>query len=263
MTTATFGRPSRSLWHFLEHQFRRYRTTWRATIVSGLVSPMLFLGSIGFGLGSQIDDTSSLGTLDYASFVGPGVLAGAAMIQGASLGLWPTLGAIKWEGTYQAALTTPLTAAELATGHILWIGFRVFVGSALYVVVLTLFGISESWLAVFAPFIAAFTGIAFGGVISAFAATQDRDNAFGLITRVVIAPLFLFSGAFFPTSQLPLVAQWVAAVLPVSHAVELCRHLITGQFDAATDGLHFAVLMAWLGLGWFLVIRSFTKRLSS
>lgn len=253
----------RSLWHFLEHQFRRYRSTWRATIISGLVSPMLFLGTIGFGLGSQIDDTSTLGTLDYASFVGPGVLAGAAMIQGASLGLWPTLGAIKWEGTYQAALTTPLTAGELATGHVLWIGFRVLVGSTLYVVILTLFGISSSWLAIFAPLIACCTGMAFGAVVSAFAATQERDNAFGLISRVVISPLFLFSGAFFPTSQLPAGVEWIAALVPVSHGVELCRNLITGQANVGTELRHLAVLLAWLVAGWLLALRTFTRRLSS
>lgn len=256
-------RPGSSLWHFLEHQFQRYRTTWRGTIVSGLVSPILFLLSIGFGLGSQIDDTSSLGTTDYASFVGPGVLAGVAMIQGASLGLWPTLGALKWEGTYQAVLSTPLTAVELATGHVLWIGFRVFIGSTLYVGILTLFGISASWTAALAPLIAALTAMAFAAPVSAFAASQDTDNAFSLIARVVISPLFLFSGAFFPTSQLPLAVEWFSALVPVSHGVELCRHVINDEIDLAADAVHLGVITAWLVVGWILVTRSFSKRLSS
>ncbi len=256
-------RPGSSLWHFLEHQFQRYRTTWRGTIVSGLVSPILFLLSIGFGLGSQIDDTSSLGTTDYASFVGPGVLAGVAMIQGANLGLWPTLGALKWEGTYQAVLSTPLTAVELATGHVLWIGFRVLIGSSLYVGILALFGIAGSWTALLAPVIASLTAMAFAAPVSAFAATQDNDNAFSLIARVVISPLFLFSGAFFPTSQLPVVVEWLAAVIPVSHGVELCRHVINGETDLSADAVHLAVILTWLIVGWVLVTRSFSKRLSS
>ncbi len=252
-----------SLWHFLEHQFSRYRTTWRPTIVSGLISPVLFLLTIGFGLGSQIDDTSTLGTDDYAAFVGPGVLAAVAMLQGGQLGLWPTLGALKWEGTYQAVLSTPLTATELATGHILWIGFRITVGSSLYVFVLALFGLVASPLAVLAPLVAGMVAMSFAAPVSAFSASRDSDEGFSLISRLIFTPLFLFSGAFFPVSQLPVVVSWISRVTPAWHGVEVCRHLINGELDPLNDLIHVVVILAWILTGWLVARRTFTNRLSA
>ncbi len=252
-----------SLWHFLEHQFSRYRTTWRPTIVSGLVSPVLFLLTIGFGLGSQIEDTSTLGTNDYAAYVGPGVLAAVAMLQGGSLGLWPTLGALKWEGTYEAVLSTPLTAPELATGHILWIGFRIVVGSTLYVIVLTLFGLVESPLAVLAPLVAGLVAMSFTAPVSAFSASRESDEGFSLISRLIFTPLFLFSGAFFPVSQLPVAVSWISRVTPVWHGVELCRHLINGEMQPLDDLAHIAVIVLWIVAGWLAARRTFSNRLSA
>lgn len=262
-TTAARPATARPLWHFLEHQFARYKTTWRPTLVSGLISPVLFLAAIGFGLGSQIDDTSTLGTTDYAAFVGPGVLAAVAMLQGGSLGLWPTLGALKWEGTYEAVLCTPLTAAELATGHILWIGFRVVVGSTLYVIVLALFGIVASPLAVLAPLVAGLVAMSFAGPVSAFSATRDSDEGFSLISRLIFTPLFLFSGAFFPVSQLPQAVSWFSRVTPVWHGVELCRDLINNEAALMNDAGHLLAILAWVVFGWMASMRTFRGRLAA
>lgn len=255
--------PGSGLRHFLENQFVRYRSTWTSTIITSLLYPVMFLVAIGYGLGSQVDDTSTLGTADYASFVGPGVIAGVAMVQAGSLSLWPTLSAIKWEGTYQAALATPLTAAELATGHILWIGARALVGATLYLAVLTAFGITSSPLAVLAPPVAALTGLAFAAPISAYAATREMDDSFSLISRMIITPMFLFSGAFFPIEQLPDSVEWVSRVVPVWHGVTLCRGLVHGSVGLAGGLAHTAYLLAWVIVGWQLAIRSFSARLSA
>lgn len=253
----------RTLGYFLEHQARRFRTTLRPTIINGLLSPVLFLFTVGFGLGSQIDDPSALGTVDYASFVGPGVLATVAVQQASSQSLWPTLGAIKWEGTYQTALVTPLTPTELATGHITWIGLRVLAGSVLYTTVLVLFGIATSALTVFAPFAAALTAIAFAGPISGWVATRDGDYAFSVVNRVIITPVFLFSGAFFPLDEVPAVVAWLARALPASHGVTLCRGLIVGGLDLGAALGHLGFICLWIGGGWLVATRTFTRRLST
>lgn len=252
-----------SLWHFFENQFVHYKATWTATIISSLFFPIVFLVSVGFGLGSQIDDTSTLGTTDYASFVGPGVLAAVAMVQAGGLSLWPTLGAIKWEGTYQAVLATPLTAAELATGHIAWIGFRVLVPSTLYLSVLAVFGIVGSFLAVLAPIAATLTGLAFAAPISAFAASREKDDLFGVINRVGLTPMFLFSGAFFPVDQLPDSVEWISRLVPVSHGVSLTRGLVNGTIGFGASVGHAAYLCLWILIGWAWAVRTFRARLSA
>jgi len=252
-----------SVRHFLEHQFVRYRATWTSTLISSVLFPVFFLLAVGFGLGSQIDDTSSLGTDDYPAYIGPGVLAAVAMLQAGGLSLWPTLGAIKWQGDYQAALATPLSTRGLVVGHVMWIGFRIAVSASVYLLVLTVFGVVSSWLAVLAPVAAFATALAIAGPLSSWSASQDSDMSFGPINRLGLTPLFLFSGAFFPISQLPAVVAWVSRVFPAWHGVELTRGLINGSLGAATGLGHFAYLMLWAGAGVVLAVRSFTKRLAA
>lgn len=249
--------------HFLEHQFVRYRATWWSTIISSVLFPCFFLLAVGFGLGSQIDDTSSLGTADYPSYIGPGVLGGVALLQAGGLSLWPTLGAIKWQGDYQAALSTPLTTPGLVVGHLLWIGFRITVSAALYLAVLTAFGVVSSWLAVLAPLVAFLVALAIAGPLSAWSASQDSDYSFGPINRLGLTPLFLFSGAFFPIDQLPAVIAWVSRVFPVWHGVELTRGLVNGTLAAAAGIGHVAYLLLWGLAGVLLAIRSFESRLAA
>lgn len=252
--------------HFLEHQLRRYRSTWRATVVSGVATPLMFLLAIGVGLGSMIDEQGrgDLGAAgSYLEFVGPGLLAAAAMMSGAAESLWPTLGALKWEGTYKAVLSTPLTAAELATGHLLWIGCRVTVGATLYTIVLALAGIPSSPWAVLAVPAAVLTGLSFAAPLSAFSASQETDEVFPMINRVAIIPLFLFSGAFFPIDQLPAVLGALARVTPLYHGVALCRGLMLGSIDPLGALGHVAFLLACIALGWWWALRTFTGRLTS
>lgn len=249
--------------HFLEHQFVRYRATWWSTIISSVLFPCFFLLAVGFGLGSQIDDTSSLGTIDYPSYIGPGVLGGVALLQAGGLSLWPTLGAIKWQGDYQAALSTPLTTPGLVVGHLLWIGFRITVSATLYLAVLAAFGVVSSWLAVLAPLVAFLVALAVAGPLSAWSASQDSDYSFGPINRLGLTPLFLFSGAFFPIDQLPAVIAWVSRVFPVWHGVELTRGLVNGTLSAAAGVGHAAYLVLWGLAGVLLAIRSFESRLAA
>ncbi len=249
--------------HFLEHQFVRYRATWSSTLISSVLFPVFFLLAVGFGLGTQIDDTSTLGTDNYASYIGPGVLAGVAVLQAGGLSLWPTLGAIKWEGEYRAVLATPLSAQGLVVGHIAWIGFRILVSATVYLAVLTAFGVVGSWLAVLAPLAAFLTALAVAGPLSAWSASQESDGSFGPINRLVLTPLFLFSGAFFPIEQLPAALAWLSRVFPVWHGVELTRGLINGTLGASAGIGHVAYLAFWSAAGVALSVRSFTNRLAA
>jgi lipooligosaccharide transport system permease protein len=267
-TTGAVGRGlSRSgLRHFFEHQLRRYRSTWRGTVVSGVANPVVFLLALGVGLGSLIDaeGRGDLGAAaSYLEFVGPGLLAAAAMQSGAAESLWPTLGALKWEGTYKAVLATPLTAAELATGHLAWIGFRVAVGSTLFTTVLVAFGIPRSPWTVLAVPAAVLTALAFAAPLSAFSAAQDTDETFPMINRVGIIPLFLFSGAFFPVDQLPTAVATLARLTPLWHGVTLSRELMLGTATVPGAAGHVAYLLAFVAVGWWWAIRTFTARLTS
>jgi lipooligosaccharide transport system permease protein len=260
------GLSGAGLRHFFEHQLRRYRSTWRGTVVSGVANPVVFLLALGVGLGSLIDaeGRGDLGAATtYLEFVGPGLLAAAAMQAGAAESLWPTLGALKWEGTYKAVLATPLTAAELATGHLAWIGFRVGVGASLFTAVLVAFGIPRSPWTVLAVPAAVLTALAFAAPLTAFSARQETDETFPMINRVVIIPLFLFSGAFYPVEQLPAALEALARLTPLWHGVTLCRDLMLGTATVAGAVGHVAYLLAVVAAGWWWALRTFSARLAS
>ena len=243
--------------HLFSHHASKLRHTWWSALVSGLGSPTFFLLAIGIGLGSQISDAdqAGLGTETYLAFIGPGLLATNAMMISATEGMWPTLALLQWQGVYRAILTTPMTAAELAIGHTLWIGVRATVAATLYLVVLVLFGVINSWLALFIPFAAYLIGVAHAAPLVGVSAHLLQDGIYAMVNRAIIFPMFMFSGAFFPVSDMPTVAAWAARLLPVWHGVELCRSLALGSADA-NDLIHVAYLLVFSALGmWFAVFR--------
>ena len=251
--------------HFLEHQLVRFRTTFRGTVVSGAFGPLMYLLGIGLGLGSQIDaQESGLGTTNYLQFVGPGLMAASAMQTAASESLWQTSGQLRWTGTYVSISNTPLATGQLFFGHVLWIGFRVLIGAAIYLAVLTGFGVPTSPLALLSPLAAVLTATAFGSLISAYTGYTDKENTFPVILRLGIIPMYLFSGAFFPVSQLPTALGWFSRFTPVWHGVRLCRGLIIQQDLTVLAAVgHVAVLLGYTGLGLFIGTRTFRKALGS
>lgn len=255
--------------HFWEHQLWRFRSSFRATIVSGTVGPLMYLLGIGIGIGSQVDaQAADLPTADYLEFVGPGLMAAAAMQLGASESLWQTAGSLKWQGNYVSAITTPLSIPQLFVGHVTWIGFRAFVAAVFYLIVLTLFGIPALWTTLLTPLAAGLTAMAFAGPLSAYTgwvtSRGETDQSFPLILRLGIIPMYLFSGAFYPIDQLPLVLEWVARVLPVWHGVELVRGLMVDVDLSATAALgHLAVLLLYVVLGLVVGARTFTRALGT
>ncbi len=260
---------ARVLIHFWEHQLWRFRSSFRATIVSGTIGPLMYLLGIGVGIGSQVDTrTAELPTSDYLDFVGPGLMAAAAMQLGASESLWQTSGSLRWRGNYVSSITTPLSIPQLFFGHVTWIGFRALVAAVFYLLVLLLFGIPALWTTILTPLAAALTAMAFAGPISAYTgwvtSRGETDQSFPVILRLGVIPLYLFSGAFYPIDQLPIVLEWVSRLLPVWHGVELVRGLMVDVDLSLVDALgHLAMLLAYVGVGIVVGARTFTKALGT
>ncbi|MEN3356559.1 MAG: lipooligosaccharide transport system permease protein, partial [Mycobacteriales bacterium] len=208
----------------------QYKRTWRAGVVTTVVSPVLFLAAMGVGLGSLVNSARSggVGGTGYLAFLAPGLMAATAMQTGVGESTYPVMGSIKWLRTYHAMLATPLTSQDVLIGHLLWIACRVLTGSVSYVVVMTLFGAPRSVLVLFAVPAAVLTGMAFAAPVVAFAAAQQNEAGFAALFRFGVTPLFLFSGTFFPVRQLPAGLEQFAYLTPLWHGVDLCRTLSLG-----------------------------------
>ncbi len=238
-----------------------YRRTWRGTVATSVVNPVFYLSAIGIGLGTLVNRAHSTpGGVSYLAFVAPGVLAATAMQIATVEASWPVLGSIKWTRSYYAMLATPLRVRDVVLGHQLWMITRVVTSSAVYLAVIAAFGGIHSWLAVLALPACFLVGIAFSGPMAAYAATVQRDSAFIAVFRFAVVPMFLFSGTFFPISQLPTWLQAIAYATPLYHGVALCRDLTLGQVSWADFG-HLAYLCALAFIGYLAGRRTFARRL--
>ncbi len=242
----------------------QYRRVWRGSVISGFVLPVLTLTALGAGLGSFVDErggSDELSGASYLAFIAPGLLAATAMMTAAFDSTYPVLGAIKWDRIYHGMLASPLRVRDVLFGHLGWVGARVLTVSAFYLLVVALFGAVESPWGLLAIPAATLTGLAFAAPIFAFSAYVERDSGFALIFRFAVTPMFLFSGVFFPVSQLPLLLEWLAYVTPLWHGVALCRGLTLGDISFEAAAGHTAYILVWIVAGAWLALRSFQRRL--
>ena len=202
-----------------------YRRTWRGSIVSTVLNPLLYLGAMGLGLGTLVDKhgTASLGQVSYLVFLAPGLLAASAMGTGVGESTYPVFGSVKWNNTYQAAVSSPLRPADLFHGHLLFVGLKLTMTSSVFLAVAAAFGAIISPWAILALPVAVLTGLAFTAVIEAWTVTRTKDTSLAVVYRFGLIPLFLFSGTFFPVTQLPAWIRPIAYLTPLWHGVALCR----------------------------------------
>lgn len=246
----------------LRYHFYTYMRTWRSSLTTSFLAPVLYLAAMGVSLGSLINrHVGSVDHVPYLSFVAPGLLAASAMQVAASDSMYPVMAAIKWIRTYHAMLATPLRVTDVLLGHFAWVTVRLILTAVTYLGVMAAFGVVQSPLAIAAVPAAILTGLSFSSIISAFAATQENDQGFATISRMGLIPLFLLSATFFPLSQLPGWMHPVAYATPLFHGVDLCRMLVLGRVDWASALWDFAYLVALSGFGVFLARRLFAKRL--
>jgi lipooligosaccharide transport system permease protein len=234
----------------LEHHVLVYRRTWKGSIFQSFLGPVLFLAAMGFGLGSLIarGPTRTVEGVSYLAFLAPALLAATAMQTAFVEATYPVLARIQWLRTYEGMLATPIGVLDLLIGEFGWLALRLALGSSAFFLVMLLFGVVHSPLALLAIAVAVLTGLAFAAPIVAFTATQRKDIGFPFIGRFVITPLFLLGGVFFPIHQLPSLIQGIAWLTPLTHGVALARGLTVGQAPASA-GIHLAVLLAYAGIG--------------
>ncbi|HEY8524610.1 MAG TPA: ABC transporter permease [Acidimicrobiales bacterium] len=244
-----------------EREARVWAQLWTGTVITGIVNPLLFLGAMGLGLGSLVDARGQVEGFDYLVFVTPGIMAAAAVQSAAGASLWPVMGGMKWTKSFHAAVVTPLTPGDVYGGYLLWQGVRLAMDATVFVVVAALLGAVPSSWGVLAVPAAVAGGLALAAPLIAFSARQDSDVPFSVIMRILVLPLYLFSGTFFPLDQLPAGLRPVAWVTPLWHAVELCRGATTGRLDLLPGLGHAAVLVAYIAVGSALGVRSFRSRL--
>ncbi len=222
----------------MSREVANFRTFWKATTFSSLLEPTIYLLAFGLGLGSTVIANGVEG-LSYVEFVGTGMVATAVIFSSALPAMFGTFVKHRFQRTYDAILAAPVDVEELVTAEALWISLRAGVYGCFPLLVSFAFGLDPTWGMLLVPFFAFITAIGFGSFGIAVAGTVGKIDQFNYVTTLVITPLFLVAGTFFPINQLPegfQVAGPVQPALPARRAGPRGRVRVRGGRHPAGAG---------------------------
>jgi lipooligosaccharide transport system permease protein len=243
----------------VERNLTIYRRAW-AIIASGFFEPVFYLLSIGVGLGALVGEVADNGrTLDYTSFVAPGLLAASAM-NGVMTDVTSNIfWRLRYSKVYEAMLATPIGVADVALGEILVALMRGVLYAACFLVVMLAMGLVHSWWALLALPAATLIAFAFAA-LGVAATTFMRHSEDSRLVQLALLPLFLFSTTFYPLSEYSPELQIVVQVTPLYQGIELLRPLTTGTVGIGLLG-HLAYLAAMAAISLSLATRRLERRL--
>jgi lipooligosaccharide transport system permease protein len=226
----------------VERDVLAYRRMW-VIFLTGFAEPVLYLFSIGVGLGVLVGGMTVAGHhTTYQAFVAPGLLATAAMNGSIFDTTFNFFFKIKISGTFKAMLATPLATMDVAFGQLTWALSRGTTYAGFFLFLMWMRGLIDSPWAVLALPVVVLTGFAFGGVGMAATSFMRSFVDFDYV-QLALMPLFLFSGVFFPLSRYPATLALLVRASPLYQAVALERSLMFGTVNAATP-LHALYLLA-------------------
>ncbi|GGN86514.1 transport permease protein [Actinoplanes lobatus] len=245
--------------YVMEYHLVNYRRTWRASVLSSLVLPLLTMLGFGVGVGSYV--TGGVEGVSYLQWMVPGLIATTAVQGAIGESTWPVLSCFEWVKTYFAQAAAPLRVADILGGHLAFMLFRVFTSVTAFLLIAALFGALRSvWALAVLP-IGLLLGLAAAAPVAAYTASVSTDMYLAILLRFAVLPMSLFSGVFFPVESLPEVLRWVAYALPLWHGVDLSRSATLG-LDPGPEAVWQALyLVAWGIAGWFLAHWRYRSRL--
>jgi len=230
----------------IERNVYVYKSGWMV-IFSGFFEPLFYLLAIGLGIGGMVGDLPGPNgtTIPYALFVAPALLATASMNGAISESVFNVYFKLNFEKTYDAVLATPLGPGDVALGEIGWAVIRATLYALGFVVVILVLGLVRSPWAVFAVPAATLLAFAFAAVGMAATTFMRSWQDFDLVNLVVL-PLFLFSGTFYPLTAYPEPLRVLIELTPLWQGVDMIRSLVLGLVEPSI--LWHVVYLGTMGL---------------
>jgi len=204
--------------------FRKYSLP--SLVGPSIGEPLLYLVGFGFGLGTLV---GTIGGMRYVEFVAPGMVMSSAMFAAAYECTYGAYVRMVHQKTYEAIITTPLSLEDVVAGDILWGASKAIFNGTMMLVVVALFGLTRSPWSLAVPVVVALLALLFAALSLVVAALAKSFEFFNYYLTLVVTPMFLFCGVFFPLESLPRWARALAGFLPLTYAVRAARALMQGQ----------------------------------
>ena len=234
-------RPSRRFLPVWRRNLRVWRKLMVPSIMGNFGEPLLYLLVFGYGFGRLVGD---IGELPYMAFLASGIVCSSVMFAASFEGLYSAFYRMHEQKTWTAMLNAPLNVDDIVAGEIAWAGTKgAFSGLAILVVTAAL-GLVGGWQALWVLPLIPLIGVCFGAMALLVTALSPTYDFFLYYFTLMLTPMLLVSGVFFPLTELPAAVQIAAYLLPLAHAVELVRPLMLGELPAAV-WLHALVVAGY------------------
>ncbi|TAM50250.1 MAG: nodulation protein NodJ [Paraburkholderia sp.] len=241
--------------------WRRNYLVWRklaaASMLGNLADPMIYLFGLGFGLGLMVGHVDGV---SYIAFLAAGTVGSSVMMSASFESMYSAFSRMHVQRTWEAIMHTPLTLGDIVIGEIVWAASKAVLSGAAIMLVAGLLGYARFPSMLLALPVVALAGLAFASLAMIVTALASSYDFFMFYQTLVLTPMLLLSGVFFPLAQLPSGVRHVAMALPLAHAVELIRAAMLGR-PIVDVGLHVAVLIAYAIAPFFVCAWLFRRRL--
>ncbi len=242
--------------------WRRNFLVWKKlalpSVLGNLADPMLYMLGLGYGLGRLLPD---VGGVPYLTFLAAGTVCYSTMNSATFETLYSGFSRMHVQKTWEAILNTPLNLDDLLMGEWVWAASKSLLSGLAILLVIWLLQLQESWLlTLWIVPVAFLIGLTFSGLGLIMTALSPSYDFFMYYFTLAITPMVLLCGVFYPTDQLPAFLQHVAAVLPLTHAIDIVRPLVLGHIPPGW-AWHALVLFAYGALGFWLALVLTRRRL--
>ena len=259
MNTRKFALPSLSL-RFVP-VWRRNLLVWRKlalpSILGNLADPMIYMLGLGYGLGGMLPE---VGGVPYIAFLAGGTVCFSTMNSATFEGLYSAFSRMHVQRTWDAILNAPIDLDDVVFAELVWAASKSFLSGLAILVVVWLLGLSSSPLSLWALAVIPFIGLCFGAIALAITSLASSYDFFMYYFTLVVTPMTMLCGVFFPTTELPEAFQVAANLLPLTHATALVRPLLLGSVPADIT-LHLLVLVGYAAAAFYAALVICRRRL--
>ena len=241
--------------------WRRNLLVWRklaiASVLGNIADPLLYMLALGYGIGSMVGE---VGGMSYVAFIGTGMVCQSAMFTSSFEGMYSAFSRMHVQRTWEAIINAPIALDDVVLAEWIWCATKSVMSTTAILLVIQALGFGHTWLALWILPLGFLVGLCFGAfglVMNSLAVGYDF---FTYVFTLVLTPMLLFSGVYFPVDQMP---PWLAAIanaLPLKHAIDIARPLMLGEIPTRV-ALHVAVLIGYAFVAYYVALVLTRRRL--
>jgi lipooligosaccharide transport system permease protein len=242
--------------------WRRNFMVWKrmagSVILGNIADPVIYMLGMGYGLGGMLPE---IGGMSYMAFLAAGIVCYSTMNSASFEALYSTFARMYDQRTWDAILNTPVTLDDIVFSEVVWAASKSLLSGLAVLMVIWLLGLSHTLLSLWIIPLALLVGLCFAALGLVVTALAPGYDFFMYYFTLIITPMMLLCGVFFPVSQLPPLLQNLSSILPLTHAINLARPLLSNLVPPDFT-LHIAVLLGYALAGFYVALVLFRRRLS-